>query len=86
MKGGARKGAGRKPMAIEEDVRGAIKRALDAQPGGAETALTAIWASVITNARQGSDKHQKIFLEYFHGKPKENEGNPTEMVITVVRK
>lgn len=80
MKGGARKGSGRKPMAIEEDVRGAIKRALDAQPG----ALDEVWANVIKNARQGNEKHQKILLEYYYGKPKENEGNPTEMIITIV--
>lgn len=73
-------------MAIEEDVRGAIKRALDAQPGGAGPALDAIWKNVIDEAREGSDKHQKIFLEYYYGKPKENEGNPTEMVITIVEK
>lgn len=73
-------------MAIEEDVRGAIKKALDAQPEGAEATLTAIWSSVISLAAKGSDKHQKIFLEYFHGKPKENEGQPSKMVITVVRK
>lgn len=69
-------------MAIEEDVKGAIKRALDAQPG----ALDEVWKSVILNAKQGNEKHQKILLEYYYGKPKENEGQPSKMVITVVRK
>lgn len=69
-------------MAIEEDVKGAIKRALDAHPG----ALDEVWSSVIKNAKQGNEKHQKILLEYYYGKPKENEGQPSKMVITVVRK
>lgn len=84
--GGARKGAGRKPMAIEEDVRGAIKRALEARPEGAAEALQKIWDNVIDGAIKGNEKQQKIFLEYYHGKPKENEGNPTEMVIAIVEK
>lgn len=84
MKGGARKGAGRKPAAIEDDVRGAIKRALEAQPEGASETLRKIWDNVIQGAVKGNEKQQRIFLEYFHGKPKENEGNPTEMIITIV--
>lgn len=73
-------------MAIEEDVRGAIKRALEARPEGAAAALDKIWATVIDEATKGNDKSQKTFLEYYYGKPKENEGQPSKMVITVVRK
>lgn len=73
-------------MAIEEDVKSAIKRALEARPEGAAEALKKIWDNVIEGATKGNEKQQRIFLEYYHGKPKENEGNPTEMVITIVEK
>lgn len=81
-KGGARQGAGRKPSAIEQNVKDAIKVALDENPG----ALSAIWGAVIKNAKQGSDKHTKLLFEYYYGKPKENLEEPHEMTINVVRK
>ena len=80
--GGARKGSGRKSAAIEDDVKGAIKAALARNPG----ALEKIWDNVIKMAEQGSDKHANIFLNYYFGKPKENEGQPGELIVTVVRK
>lgn len=80
--GGARKGSGRKSAAIEDDVKGAIKAALARNPG----ALEQIWDKVIAMAAAGSDKHANIFLNYYHGKPKENEGQPSELIVTVVRK
>lgn len=80
--GGARKGAGRKPMAIEDDVKGAIKAALNSSPG----AMEAIWKKIVEKAQAGSEKHAMILLNYYYGKPKENEGQPGKMVITVVRK
>lgn len=78
-KGGARPGAGRKPIAVEENVREAIKTAL-----GTESLLK-IWQKVIEKAEGGSDKHTQILFNYYYGKPKENEGQPSEMIITVNR-
>lgn len=83
--GGARPGAGRKPNAIEENVKACIKKAM-ADCGGEEEVLTEIWKKIIQMAKSGSEKHQTIFLNYFHGKPKENLEQPTEMIINVVRK
>lgn len=82
QRGGARNGAGRKTRQVEEDVKGAIKAALNANPG----ALEAIWNKVITRAKEGSDKHAQIFFNYYYGKPKENLEQPQEMIINVVRK
>ena len=65
--GGPREGAGRKPNAIEDNVRAEISRALEAAP----RALEAIWAKVIAKAQEGSEKHITIFLNYYYGKPKE---------------
>lgn len=69
-------------MAIEDDVKGAIKAALAKNP----QALAEVWEKIIDKARQGSEKHAMILLNYYYGKPKENEGQPTKMTITVVRK
>lgn len=80
--GGARKGSGRKPMAIEDDVKGAIKAALNSSPG----AMEEVWKKIVEKAKAGSEKHAMILLNYYYGKPKENEGNASEMIITVVRK
>lgn len=65
--GGYRPGAGRKKAAVEEDVKGAINRALEANP----EALNDIWNKVIQKAKDGSEKHITIFLNYYYGKPKE---------------
>lgn len=81
--GGKRPGAGRKPLAIEDNVKAVIKRALD-QSGGNE-AMTEVWKKIIEKAKAGSDKHAQILLNYYHGKPKENLEQPTEMIINVVR-
>ena len=83
-KGGARPGAGRKPVAIEDNVKLVIKQALDAS-GGPE-AMIQVWKKIIEKAKGGSDKHAQILLNYYHGKPKENLEQPTEMVINVIRK
>lgn len=80
-KGGARPGSGRKPLSLENDVKSAIKQALEADPD----ALTAVWAKVIEKAKEGSDKHISILFNYNYGKPKDNEGQPTEMIIRVQR-
>lgn len=81
--GGKRDGAGRKTVAVEDNVKSVIKKALD-QSGG-ENALLEIWQKIIEKAKGGSDKHAQIFLSYYHGKPKENLEEPTEMIINVVR-
>lgn len=81
-KGGKRAGAGRKPLAIEDDVRAAIKAAIQETPD----ALNAIWKRVVKEAKAGSDKHTQILFNYYYGKPKDNEGLPTEMIIRVQRR
>jgi len=80
-KGGARPGAGRKPLSVEEDVRSAIKLALSQSPD----AINKIWQTVVDKAQKGSDKHTQLLFNYYYGKPKENEGQPSEMIITVNR-
>lgn len=79
--GGKRPGAGRKPMAVEENVKGFIKKAMD--ECGGEAALIAIWKVIVEKAKQGSDKHAQILLNYYHGKPKENLEQPSELIIRV---
>ena len=81
-KGGARPGAGRKPKAIEDDVKGAIKNAIERNPG----ALEAIWDRVVKEAKAGDVKQAALFFNYYYGKPKENLEQPQEMTINVVRK
>lgn len=77
--GGYRPGSGRKKQAIEDNVRATIQAALG------DKSLEKIWKKVIEMAEQGSDKHIQILLNYYYGKPKDNEGNPTEMIINVRR-
>jgi hypothetical protein len=80
-KGGKRPGAGRKPVAAEENVRLTIKQAMNGDPD----ALVDIWIKVISEAKKGSEKHTQLLFNYYYGKPKENEGSPTEMIINVLR-
>lgn len=82
--GGARPGAGRKSIPIEENVKAVIKSAMDLS--GGEDALLQVWKMIIEKAKAGSDKHAQILLNYYHGKPKENLEQPTEMIINVIRK
>lgn len=82
-KGGARPGAGRKSVAIEDNVKEIIKQALGKS---GDDAMVQIWQKIIEKAKAGSDKHAQILLNYYHGKPKENLEQPTEMIINVVRK
>lgn len=83
-KGGKREGAGRKPVAVEDNVKVVIKKAMDLS--GGENALLEVWQKIIEKAKMGSDKHAQILLNYYHGKPKENLEQPTEMIISVLRK
>jgi hypothetical protein len=82
-KGGARPGAGRKPIAIEDNVKEVIKMALGRS---GDDSMVLIWQKIIEKAKAGSDKHAQILLNYYHGKPKENLEQPTEMIINVIRK
>jgi hypothetical protein len=82
-KGGVRPNSGRKPLAIEENVKAVIQMALG--KSGDDT-MVRIWEVIIAKAKQGSDKHAQILLNYYHGKPKENLEQPTEMIINVIRK
>lgn len=79
-RGGVRTGAGRKPAAIEDNVRAHIRAALT------DDDLQKIWQNVVKMSKGGSEKHTQILFNYYYGKPKENEGNPTEMIIRVVRR
>jgi hypothetical protein len=80
--GGIRQGAGRKPQAIEDNVKKVIKEALDRK---GSDAMAKVWEKIIEKAMAGSDKHAQILLNYYHGKPKENLEQPTELVINVKR-
>lgn len=79
--GGARSNSGRKPMAVEENVKGFIKRAME--ESGGEQALVEVWKKIVEKAKEGSDKHAQILLNYYHGKPKENLEQPSELIIRV---
>ena len=79
-RGGARPGAGRKPAAIEDNVKAHIKSALN------EEDLRKIWQNVVKMSKEGSEKHIQLLFNYYYGKPKDNEGNPTEMIIRVQRR
>lgn len=81
--GGKRPGAGRKTLAVEENVKAVIKQALD--KSGGEDTMVKIWQTIIAKAKGGSDKHAQILLNYYHGKPKENLEQPNEMIIRVIR-
>ena len=78
-KGGARPGAGRKSGVTEDNVKAHIKAACS------EADIQAIWKKVVSMAQEGSEKHTQILMNYYYGKPKENEGQPTEMIINVKR-
>lgn len=79
-RGGKRAGSGRKSGVHEENVKEAIKSALGPD------SLTKIWKKIIAKAEEGSDKHAQLLCNYYYGKPKENEGQPTELNINVIRR
>ena len=82
-KGGRREGAGRKPAKVEDDVRGAIKSALDSK---GPDALKNIWLKVVDKATEGSDKHIQILMNYFYGKPVDNINVQGGMILNFTRK
>jgi hypothetical protein len=74
-----RPNSGRKRMAVEDNVKAHIKAAMTDED------LRKIWAKIVEMAAKGSEKHTQILMNYYYGKPKENEGQPTEMIISVKR-
>jgi hypothetical protein len=82
--GGPRPNSGRKSMIEEGNVKELIRKAT-AEIGG-EEAFIRVWKMILEKALAGSDKHAQILLNYYHGKPKENLEQPTEMIINVIRK
>lgn len=82
--GGPRPNSGRKSMIEEGNVKSVIQKAMQAI--GGEDAMVEVWKKILEKAKEGSDKHAQILLNYYHGKPKENLEQPTEMIINVIRK
>lgn len=66
--GGARPGAGRKPLKVEDNVKLAIKKAMSSDPA----VLTRIWEKVFEKAEKGSERHIQILFNYYYGKPIES--------------
>lgn len=65
--GGARPGAGRKPMAIEKNVTDAIKRAMRKDP----KQMDRIWQTILEKAEKGSVPHANLLFNYYYGRPVE---------------
>lgn len=83
-KGGAREGAGRKPVALEDNVKAVIKAALDLN--GGDQAMIEVWGKIIEKAKAGSDKHAQILLNYVYGKPVDNINLQGGMILNFTRK
>jgi len=75
--GGARPGAGRKSKA-EEFRLSAIMDDI----GNTEKVLTALYKQASSGLNMNATQ---LWLAYKYGKPKDNEGSPTEMIIRVQR-
>jgi hypothetical protein len=76
-KGGKREGAGRKSRA--EELR--LSAIMD-DIGNTELVLKALFKAAC-DPKNSQDR--ALWLAYKYGKPKENEGLPTEMIINVCR-
>lgn len=83
QRGGKREGSGRKPSAVEENVKEVIKKALDLS--GGEEAMIDVWKMIIDKAKKGSDKHAQILLNYMYGKPVDNINVKNGMVVHFTR-
>lgn len=84
-RGGKREGAGRpKGSKAENNVKEEISKAIEAS--GGESVLTEIWQKILEKAKQGSEKHAQIFLNYYYGKPVDNINVQGGMVMTFTRK
>lgn len=66
--GGARPGAGRKSLAVEKNVKDAIKRAMTGDP----KRMDRIWKTIFEKAENGSRDHITILFNYYYGKPVES--------------
>jgi hypothetical protein len=75
--GGNRKGAGRKSKA--EELR--LSAIMD-DIGNTTKVLSVLYKNAL-NPRNTADR--QLWLAYYYGKPKDNEGQPTEMIINVLR-
>lgn len=75
--GGKRPGAGRKSK-VEELRVSAIMDDI----GNSERVLKALYTQA---CKPGNTHAQQLWLSYKYGKPKENEGAPTQMIINVIR-
>jgi hypothetical protein len=78
MKGGKRTGAGRKSKAVELRLS-----AIMDDIGNTEEVLKVLYKSAL-NPKNTMDR--QLWLAYKYGKPKDNEGLPTEMIIRVQRR
>lgn len=76
-RGGKREGAGRKTKA--EEMR--LAEILDTI-GDSEKVLSTLYKNAC-NPKNTADR--QLWLAYRFGKPKDNEGQPTEMIINVLR-
>ena len=81
-KGGSRPGAGRKPVAIEDNVKAAIKQAIGDNPN----VMTDIWKKVFAEAQKGSVRYTEILFNYYYGKPKETVAFEGGLQINLTRK
>lgn len=77
QRGGARPGAGRKSKAEEHQ----LSFAMDAI-GDSEKVLRVLYRNAL---KPENTQDRQLWLAYKYGKPKENEGLPTEMIINVLR-
>lgn len=77
-KGGKQPGAGRKSKADELRLS-----AIMDDIGNTETVLRVLYKNAC-NPKNTFDR--QLWLAYKYGKPKENEGLPTEMIIRVLRR
>lgn len=78
-KGGARQGAGRKPIAIEEKVQELCQNAIIAKYGSLEAGITALLESK-------SDRLKMFAFEHALGKPTEKVDLGGGLSITLTRK
>lgn len=77
MPGGKREGAGRKSKADELRLS-----AIMDDIGNTETVLKVLYKNAC-DPKNVADR--QLWLAYKYGKPKDNEGLPTEMIINVLR-
>lgn len=77
-RGGSRPGSGRKSKSVELKLSAIMDNI-----GDSEAILRILYKNAL-NPKNALDR--KLWLEYKYGKPKDNEGQPTEMIIRVQRR